>query len=276
LYDAEANAIFPQMIWNQEYSMGRTMKRNVAILLGFCLIGAPSAALAADMPVKAAAGAVVVAPIDYGNLYFGTDVNTKGGLVGYGGILYAPGGLGISGLRLAAFGQYGRYQYSNEPFGTTTFKGRFASFDMLAGYSHVVQNGAVTLAVGANYQDHGVTPFDFNNSVQGERWGFKVQGDFWVNPTQQTLVLGIASYSTAFDTYYSIVKFGYDVFNLGFFIGPEFAALGNDRTDQQRVGVHLTNLRIANRVTLAVSGGWLRQRNERDGAYTTASIDFTF
>jgi Cellulose biosynthesis protein BcsS len=253
--------------------MGLTMKRNVAILVGLCLIGAQSAASAADMPVKAAA--VAVAPIDYGNLYFGTDVNTNGGLVGYGGILYAPGGMGISGLRLAAFGQYGRYRYSNDDDGTT-FKGRFASVDLLAGYSHVVQNGAVTLAIGANYQDQRVTPFDPGNSVQGERWGFKVQGDFWVNPTQQTLVVGIASYSTAFDTYYSIIKFGYDVFNLGFFIGPEFAALGNDRTDQQRVGIHITNLRLANRVSFSVSGGWLHQRNERDGAYATASVDFTF
>jgi hypothetical protein len=257
--------------------MGAAMGRNIGIALGLCLLGAQSAAFAADLPVKApimAAGEAV----DYGNLYFGADANTNGGLVGYGGLLYAPGGMDSSGLRVAVFGLYGKYRYSSDDDdgSTSTFKGRFASVDVLAGYSRVFENGAVTLAIGANYQDQRVNPPDPNNPVQGEKLGFKVQGDFYVNPTEQTLVVGIASYSTAFNTYYSILKFGYDFFGRGFFIGPEFTALGNQRTDQQRVGVHITDIHVANRVSLSVSGGWLHERNEKDGAYVKSTIDFTF
>jgi hypothetical protein len=230
-------------------------------------------AFAADLPVKAPVAAAD--PIDYGNLYFGVDANTNGGLVGYSGLLYAPGGMDNSGLRIALFGLYGKYRYTNDDDGST-FNGRFASVDALVGYSRVLENGSVTLAIGANYQDQRVSPVDPDNPVQGEKLGFKVQGDFSVNPTERTLVSGIASFSTAFNTYYSILKGGYDFFGKGFFIGPEVVALGNERTDQQRVGLHITDIAVANRVSWSISGGWLHERNERDGAYVTTTVDFTF
>jgi hypothetical protein len=254
--------------------MGAIMRRSFWITAGLCFCAAQSAAFAADLPVKAPAAAAAEA-IDYGNLYFGVDANTNGGLVGYTGLLYAPGGMDYSGLRVSLFGLYGKYRYTNDD-DQSTFKGRFASVDALVGYSSVFNNGAVTLAIGANYQDQRVSPRDPGNPVQGDKLGFKVQGDFWTNPTDRTLVSGIASYSTAFNTYYSIVKFGYDFFGLGFFIGPEVVALGNQRTDQQRVGLHITDIHLANRVSLSVSGGWLHERNERDGAYVTSTVDLTF
>lgn len=248
------------------------LRGTLGIVAGLFLMQSP--VLAADMAVKAFP-AVATEPIDYGNLYFGTDVSTNRGLVGYGGLLYAPGGMDNSGLRISLFGLYGKYQYSDDDAGNT-FKGRFASVDALVGYSKTFDNAAVTVAVGANYQDQRVSPFDPDNPVQGEKVGFKVQGDFWVNPTERTLVLGIASYSTAFNTYYSILRFGYDFFGQNFFIGPEFGALGNSRTDQQRIGLAISGIPLAKRVRLTLSGGWLHERNEKDAAYATAAIDFAF
>jgi hypothetical protein len=254
---------------------GDTMRAwGWGIGLAVLLAGAQSA-LAADMPVKAAGAAAD--PIDYGNIYLGTDVNTNGGLVGYSGLLYAPGGMDYSGFRLAVFGLYGKYQYDKNDDGPPqTFKARFGSVDLLAGYSKVWDSGSVTLAIGGNYQNHDVSPFDPTNPVQGQAFGAKVQADFYMNPTALTLVTGIASYSTAFHTYYSILKGGYDFFGKGFFIGPEVVALGNERTDQQRIGIGVYDIKLANRVSLNISGGFLHERGEPDGAYSTATIDFTF
>jgi hypothetical protein len=249
-----------------------TMRGNVTIAAALILACMQSTLLAADMPVKAPPES---APIEYGNMYFGTDVNTNHGLVGYGGVLYAPGGMDKSGLRVSVFELFGKYRYSNEDTGTT-FNGRFASVDGLIGYSQVWENGAATLQVGANWQDQRVSPFDPDNLVQGSKFGFKVQGDFWVNPTERTLVLGIASYSTAFKTYYSILRFGLDLFGNGSFIGPEVGALGNERTDQQRVGLAIVGIPISKRVALTVSGGYLHERGEKDAGYATANVDFSF
>ena len=59
------------------------------------------------------------------------------------------------------------------------------------------------------------------------------------------------------------------------FFGPEVGGLGNDRTDQFRVGAHLTNIKLGPaKVTL--TGGWMRERDEGTGWYATGNIDFSF
>ena len=115
-------------------------------------------AAAADMPLKAPP----LAPekIEYGNLYFGVDWTSHRSLVGYMGVLYAPSGMEQSGVRLSAFGLTGRYRYQGDG---EQFGGKFVSTDALVGWSHVFNTGALTLAVGVNYQDHSVTPFDPSN-----------------------------------------------------------------------------------------------------------------
>ena len=228
-------------------------------------------ATAADMPVKAVSAP---AKIEYGNLYFGVDWTSHKSLAGYTGVLYAPNGMQQSGWRLSAFGLVGRYQYQGGD-NNETFKGNFVSADALVGWSHVFHNGAVTISAGANYQDHRVRPFDFNNPVVGSKLGAKIQADIWMNPTERTLIYALGSYSTAFDTYYTIGRFGYDFTQTGSFFGPEIGALGNDRTDQLRVGLHLTGLKLGP-AKLTVSGGWMRERGQGDGGYAAASVDFGF
>jgi hypothetical protein len=229
-------------------------------------------ASAADQAIIRKAAAAPEAT-EYGNLYYGFDWTSHRSMVGYIGVLYAPYGMDKSGLRVSAFGLGGDYRYHGDP--TETFKGRFVSADVLVGWSHVFNNGAFTLQVGANYQNHRIRPTDPNNSVVGSETGFKVQGDLWVNPTQRTLVYALASYSTAFNTYYSVGRLGYDFLGNGVFFGPEVGGLGNDRTDQFRVGAHLTNIKLGPaKVTL--TGGWMRERDEGTGWYATGNIDFTF
>jgi hypothetical protein len=242
-------------------------------LLGVAALSVlPTVASAADMPVYKAPVAAAQ-KIEYGNIYFGFDANSHYGLAGYAGILYAPTGMHQSGVRLSVFGLGGGYEYHGGI--GELFQGRFVSTDALIGWSHVFNNGAVTLAIGANYQNHRVRPFDANNVVQGGELGFKVQADVWVNPTPWTLVYALGSYSTAFDTYYAVGRLGYDFFGSQIFIGPEVGGLGNNRTDQFRVGGHITGFRFAGgKVT--VSGGWFRERSEGDGAYAAGSIDFAF
>jgi len=245
------------------------MMRSVTMALSM-LVASVGAAAAADMPVKAP-----LAPpkIEYGNLYFGVDWTSHRSLAGYMGVLYAPDGMHQSGLRLSAFGLLGRYRYHGGD--AEEFRGKFASVDAMVGWSHVFEAGAATLAIGANHQDQRVRPSDPGNPVQGSKTGFKVQGDVWVNPTQHTLVYLLGSYSTAFDTYYGIGRLGYDFIGSGVFFGPEVGGQGNDRTDQLRVGAHLSGMTLGS-AKLGVSGGWMRERGDGSGWYATGNIDFTF
>ena len=254
---------------------GANMTKNlcaVAALIGVAVL-LSGAARAADIPMYTKA---IPAPqkIEYGNIYFGVDWNTHKSLAGYTGVLYAPAGMHLSGWRLSAFGLVGRYEYHGGD-ADQLFKGKFVSTDALAGWSHVWNTGAVTFQAGVNYQQHRVSPNDPNNPVVGSRVGFKAQGDIWYNPNPRTLIYGLASYSTAFNTYYSVGRVAYDFFEKEVFIGPEIGALGNDRTDQQRLGVALVGIKaFGGRVT--VSGGWMHERGEGNGGYVSGSIDFAF
>jgi hypothetical protein len=234
--------------------------------------------LAADMPVKAAADmpvkAVDSASGDRGNLYSGIDGDSQHSLVGYVGLLYAPfGTLSQSGVRISAFGLYGKYRYDNDS--DNQIKGLFWDGDLLVGYSKVTSNGAYTLSIGANYQDHHLSPDDPANSVNGSKTGFKVQGDFYVNPTSNTMLFGLASYSTAFSTYYSILRAGYDFTGREVFFGPEVGAQGNERYDQYRIGGHVSGIKVGS-AKLTISAGYLNDRTEGSGLYGAANIDFPF
>jgi hypothetical protein len=235
------------------------------------LIGSLTASEAADMPMHSKA-APLPERIEYGNLFFGADWNSHKSLAGYMGMLYAPSGMHQSGLRLAGFGLIGHYEYHSD---IDLFKGNFVSADAMAGWSHVFSYGALTFLGGVNYQDHRVRPNDPSNPVQGSKAGAKIQGDLWLNPTPSTLLYGLASYSTAFDTYYIHGKWGYDIFKSKTFFGPEVIALGNDRTDQVRLGAHLTGISVG-AAKLNISGGWMKERGEGGGAYAQATVDFSF
>src|SRR5262245_25479899 len=254
------------------------MTRGNLLCLSAALVAASTTlAAAADQPIITKAP-VAPAVIEYGNLYFGVDWTSHKSLAGYSGVLYAPTGMHQSGLRLSGFGLVGHYEYhGGDP--CELFKGNFVSTDALIGWSHVFGNGAFTLAAGVNFQNHRVRPNDPSNSVQGSEWGFKVQGDLWVNPTPSTLVYALGSYSTAFNTYYAVGRLGYDVTGRLVFFGPEVGGLGNDRTDQIRVGAHISGIRLGSgerAPKLTVTGGWMHERGEGSGGYATANVDFSF
>jgi len=250
------------------------MTRSKSVWLAAIMLGlSAGGAIAADQAVVLKA-APAAQKIEYGNIYFGFDWTSHRSLAGYAGVLYAPEGMHKSGIRVSAFGLGGEYEYHGGD-NNERFKGRFASIDALVGWSNVFNNGAFTLQVGANYQHHRITPVDAANTVQGSKTGFKVQADLWVNPTRQTLVYALGSYSTAFDTYYTVGRLGYDFWGRGVFFGPEVGALGNDRTDQVRAGAHLSGIMIGPG-KLTLSSGWMSERGEGGGWYATGTLDFPF
>ena len=230
---------------------------------------------AADLPSRPSLAPTVAAPaaVEYGNIYFGIDGTTHGSWAPFAGVLYAPFGMHQSGIRISAFGLGGRYEYESGPI---EVQGKFYGGDLLIGWSHVFGNGAITLAAGLTHQHHNLSPDDLINPVRGGETGLKIQGDVWVNPTPDTLVFALASYTPVFETYYTLGRYGYDFTKTGaFFIGPEVGVQGNERTDQVRFGVHMSGIRIG-AGKLNISGGWLNQRAEGDGAYGTATLDFPF
>lgn len=202
--------------------------------------------------------------------FAGFDVS-KSSYGGLAGAIIAPvNDLDTSGLRFFVLGEAGTYKYPVDP---GSIRGTYTSGDLLVGYAFEGDNYSINLLAGGNAANHMLSAIDVENSVQGTAFGGKVRADAWVNPTPKTLVYGEADYSTAFRTYYAKAKLGYDVTNdKQIFIGPEVAALGNERFDQWRLGAHVTQLKIG-KIQADISGGYAHDSIVGNSAY--GSIEFS-
>jgi opacity protein-like surface antigen len=183
------------------------------------------------------------------------------GLVG--GLFAFSKDLNTSGPRMWITGGAGAYQY---PASGQWIRGVYSSGDLLGGYAFEGDNYEINLLAGASVENDMLSAYDPSNPVNGTEVGPKVRGDVWVNPTEKSLFYGEAEYTTAFQTYYTSAKYGYDVFNKDFFLGPEVTAFGDERFDQWRVGAHITQLKFG-QLEVDVSAGFAHDSVVGDGAY---------
>ncbi len=207
------------------------------------------------------------------SVFSGFDVS-KYSYGGTAGAFIAPlRDLDTSGLRVLIMGEGGRYKY---PADTGFIRGIYTGGQVLAGYGFEGDNYSINLLAGANATNHMLSDIDPENRVQGTAFGAKVRGDAWINPTPQTLAFGEAEYSTAFRSYYAKAKIGHDVTNnMQVFVGPEVAVFGTERSNQWRVGAHVTQLKIG-RMQIDVSGGYANDNIVGTSAYGSIEVSTNF
>jgi outer membrane immunogenic protein len=193
------------------------------------------------------------------------------GLVG--GLFALSKDLDTSGPRILVQGGAGWYQFPVS--GGGTIKGVYSTGDVLAGYAFEGNNYEVNLLAGVSAENDMLSAYDVTDPVNGTAFGPKVRGDVWINPTSRTLFYGEGEYTTAFQTFYTAAKYGYDVFGKGSFVGPEAAFFGDARYNQVRVGAHVTQLQYG-KVDLDVSAGYAHDSVVGDGAYTHLEINTKF
>src|SRR5690606_2881719 len=157
--------------------------------------------------------------------------------------------------------------------------------DAMLGYRWIRGDVASSLFVGAEHQDHDLSPNDPLNPVRGSETGFKVAFDITKAPSAYSPLDAelAASYSTAFDTYQVDGRIGYAFDRI--IAGPEAWLLGDEASDAQRIGGFLkTTLPpllfsdVSTAVTLSAGYQFVDDDNGRstfgsDGAY--GSVRFT-
>jgi outer membrane immunogenic protein len=180
-----------------------------------------------------------------------------------GGLFAFSKDIDTSGPRLWITGGSGTYSF---PSDNGRIRGIYATGDLLAGYGFEGNNYEINLLAGGSAENDMLNAYDATDPVNGTAVGAKVRGDVWVNPTTKSMVYGEAEYTTAFQTYYTSAKYGYDLFNRGFFVGPEAAAFGDQRFDQWRLGAHLTQLKFWS-IEFDVSAGFAHDSVVGNGAY---------
>lgn len=145
------------------------------------------------------------------------------------------GDLSRDGFAVRLAGSMDSYSYDSVPFGFEVDGDAWAA-DAMIGYRWFRGDLVSGVFLGAEHQDHDLSPNDPLNPVRGDETGFKVAFDIKklasaYSPFYADLA---ASYSTAFDTYQVDGRVGFAVDR--FIIGPEAWFLGDESTDVQRVG----------------------------------------
>jgi hypothetical protein len=136
---------------------------------------------------------------------------------------------------------------------------------VLGGYAWNTRNWSFMLLGGVELSNTTLSYPDPNNPTAGFYIGAKIVGEFYGNPTHDTMLSGYGSFSTTNSEYYSRFKAGYRIWENVFF-GPEVLALGNRYYSEYRAGVHLTGLTIG-QLALGVSGGATSSRVTGSGGY---------
>ena len=179
---------------------------------------------------------------------------------------FAPGSQDASGARVRATGLIGTYTFDSAGSGLRT-RGDQIEGALLAGYELVGGKSSYSVYGGLDVRDSRFSNADPGHAPNGTKFGFKGVAEFYVTPSERTMLAGYGSYSTNYDAYYTRLRWGVAP-AAGIYVGPEFSALGDDFYRQWRVGVHLTGVKFSG-VQFGVSGGYLVDKAGRSGGYGT-------
>jgi cellulose biosynthesis protein BcsS len=178
-----------------------------------------------------------------------------------------------SGARIRLEGLEGVYDYKASAT-QARVQGHQVEGSLLAGYEWIWRNATLSGYVGLNVRDNRLSVYDPQNKVVGTAVGVKSVLEFYANPTDDTMVSAYGSYATDHRAYYTRFKVGLSLFDRTF-VGPEAMFLGDDFFSQWRVGAHVTGFRLG-ALQFGLSGGYVRDRVQKGGAYTTIDVRAAF
>lgn len=230
-------------------------------------------ASAADLAVKAPR--VAVAPVPWLNVFGGFAVDESGYFGDAGAVIALNRNLNQDGVLFRIRGGAGHYEYHR----TTTFE-QSVSYQVgeaMVGYQTMVGNTRLTGYVGVNVEHHDNS--DPLAKVAGTKWGIKGQGEIYTQLSPDLYFLALGTLSSAWTSYFAMAKVGYRIAP-GISVGPEVAALGNDRFDAVRVGPFIAwDVGPAAQIILSGGYSWDTNRNALDdhsGAYGTVHLRALF
>lgn len=225
-------------------------------------------------------GAVLLSSAAYaegnGRAHVGFDVSPDAYFIDAGGSVPLDRDTSGNGWGLRANAGYGQYSYSRPGSNIDVDTTRES---ILLGYRKLFggpNKGYMVGSLGGDYQNHSLNKTDTLNPVRGDKFGVMGQLFMGMRLDDKTFVDASGSYSTAFDTYGSDFRFGYNLAHCS--IGPEVSFSGNEAFDQQRIGGFIGDIVIADNVIATGGAGFSRTNRliDEDGAYGDIMLIFQF
>jgi hypothetical protein len=179
-----------------------------------------------------------------------------------------------SGMRIRAGASIGSYTYVSTTPTVRDIAGTQQGGNIMAGYEHVTRNMKISGFAGIEIRNTELTPIDRNNGSRGAMGGLRVALDFYMQPTNYSMLSANFTFSTINSSYYGRVKGGLALIE-GIYVGPEFLMIGDSTTSQTRYGIHATGIKVG-ALQLGVSGGYVNQTNKPHAFYGILDARMTF
>jgi hypothetical protein len=203
-------------------------------------------------------------------LYFsGTDLWRNGTFL-YGGVVWSPWGLDHEGFALKAFASGGTYNYISGALGGMEVQGRELKAELMPGWRFKWDKTELKVFAGLDLQNHQLSPDDPGSKLRGNDVGLRVAFEFWTEPTPLTMFTANGSVSTIVNSYDARAAFGWRTFE-SFYTGPEIQAFATDDYSQQRIGLHITSLKLWN-LEWSAAAGYAHDSDRRSSAYVRLGI----
>jgi hypothetical protein len=233
-----------------------------------------ASAIAADMPRKG----VAVAPVPHTqwlNVFGGVAVVPDSWFADIGAVWAFDRNLDDNGWVGRIRGGYGNYEYFRAPGLVQSTD--FQTAEIMLGYHWFIGRTRISLYGGPGVEHHASS--DPGATVKGTRWGANGQVELFSMLTDTTYVVLMAHGSTAFDSYFTLAKVGFQVLPQ-ISIGPEASLLGNERFDARRGGGFVAWSATPS-MQVILSGGYTRDArrdtlNDHSGGYGTLHITSRF
>lgn len=231
--------------------------------------------------VVAALGAVVGSPAHSAEnedatalLFSGRDL-WRNGVFAYGGFLVAPSGFAEDGLLLKVLLSAGAYRYRAGDLDNQTVTGVEAAARVLPGWRIKRQGVEAKFFFGPDLQWHGLWPDDSGNRLRGTAIGLRVAVETWTEPTPETMVAADLSVSSIATSWSGRIAGGWrvleDMFEDGFYMGPEAQYFASDGYRHLRLGAHLTGLKT-DTYEWSAAAGWARASDGEQGPYVRLNV----
>jgi hypothetical protein len=184
------------------------------------------------------------------------------------------GNLEESGMRFRAGASVGGYTYTSTTPTRRDIEGSQQAGNVMAGYEHVGNAMKIAGFAGIEVRNTELTPIDRNNKSRGAMGGLRVALDFYMQPTDWSMLSANFTFSTINTSYYGRIKGGIAIAQ-GLYVGPEFLMIGDDTSGQYRLGVHMTGLKVG-ALQFGVSGGYVSQKERPHAFYGILDARITF
>jgi hypothetical protein len=182
-------------------------------------------------------------------MFSGRDI-WRNGAFAYGGFLTAPGGFNDDGVMLKLLLSGGLYRYNAGDLGGDEVVGQEWLMQILPGWRIKRHGVDIKVFFGPDIERHRLSPDDPGNKLQGSDIGLRFATEFWYEPTPKTMLAADLSLSSIATSMSARAAFGWrvceDMFEDGFYIGPETQYFGADGYRHIRIGLHITELKADN------------------------------